>query len=243
MSDVLVRLLGRATGEAQAGLRPRVPTLFERGFAETGFLESAAVVLADRPPPEPAVEATAAPARQRDRAPDATESPLPEVPPREPPADAALLRPARAAPRVPESASGRQAAPEAAPDARPPVPLIAEVPTRPAPVLPVPPPAATDGAAEPGSDTHAPGPPAQLLPAEPAKRVHERVVERMTGTRAGAQPAAAVQPSAPAAEPEISIHIGRLDIRADAPEPAPRRGPPPTRSLLSLSDYLRGGRK
>jgi hypothetical protein len=120
---------------------------------------------------------------------------------------------------------------------------MAEAPTWPAPVLPAPLPAATDGAAGPGRDTPATPPPARLLPAEPAKRVHDRVVERMTGTRTGAQAAAAPQPSAHAAEPEISIHIGRLDIRADAPKPAPRRAPPPARSLPSLSDYLRGGRK
>ncbi|WP_353474568.1 hypothetical protein PVT71_21720 [Salipiger sp. H15] len=57
-----------------------------------------------------------------------------------------------------------------------------------------------------------------------------------------AQPSRVEAPPETPAEPEITIHIGRLDIAAPASPPAPakpRRERPPMRSLES---YLNGGK-
>lgn len=59
------------------------------------------------------------------------------------------------------------------------------------------------------------------------------------------QPSAASPIAAVAADPAVRIHIGRLDIRANVPTPAPLGGAAPAgraEPTLSLEDYLNGKR-
>ena len=74
MTGVLQRLVGRATGELSAGLRPRLPSRFESGIRETGFQE----IHAEEPAPR-----AAAPPAQPD--PDTRRAtPPPAIPPPHP---------------------------------------------------------------------------------------------------------------------------------------------------------------
>lgn len=83
--------------------------------------------------------------------------------------------------------------------------------------------------------------PAPMLPALPPDRLDVTTIERLVADRprTGSDAPPPRSDASPDTTPEITIHIGRLDIRADTPRPAaaPAASAP---ALPSLSDYLRG---
>jgi hypothetical protein len=244
VSTVLHRLIGRANGAASGGLRPRLPSPFEAGFQSGGFTEiHAETPAAPTPGDHPQIKPSPPPqhlASDRDetRVPPAALQPsVPDNPSRQPPS--AALR-------------------EKAPSGTMPT-LRAEPPPAPAPLLPTeirrgetalevsPDLSELIGAADtvgpqssdPGNRPHTVPEPLlppdtsarllQFLDAGPAPQPPDVRPDTQDTTTAHAQPA-------------ITIHIGRLDIRSEAPKTTapPRRAAAP-RSLPGLSDYLRGG--
>ena len=98
-----------------------------------------------------------------------------------------------------------------------------------------------------------PPPPGAASPLPDADRAPEAIQEprrlpvaEATLARANLVEAPRVQPptpAAPAEAPPVRVHIGRLEVRANLPEPAAQRRPrreEPRTPELSLSDYLRG---
>jgi len=231
MSDVLQRLVGRALGEPAGSLRPRRPSRFESAPGEPGFRqihaeEPAAVV----PPSRHAGEASPveAPTRAARRDPAAT--PVPEFTEEQGLSD-------RPAPQ-PATRPDRPAAVHAAS----PPPSSSRLPSDPPrEVAPLPEPAAPRRPA-PASAPAAPGPP---IPA-PGPLLPEAVpVLSEAGPDMAPEASGAGDPAMPAGEdpgpPDITIHIGHLDVRAEpARPPRPARQEPRRKSLPSLSDYLRG---
>lgn len=238
MSGVLQRLVARATGAERAGVQARLPARFEAGgMAEDGFSERVDEVAAPRRAREEAAPLPVREARgeepvfeERRDDPEAV-PPSPEVPRQE-----ARVKVTREAPD-----EGRQPIAERLGEA--------ETPASPAPLL-----STTERTVErvvveersvaaaepPRARAERYAPPAPLLPPEPgrsalaplpAPHVPARRVER----QAEAREAPAPQP------PEISIHIGRIEVRGEAEKPAPRKRAPREVKLASLSDYLGGG--
>lgn len=253
MSAILTQLVGRATGAIAPGLRPRLPAMFESAPVPDGLTEIASEMLArpahadHQPPPRPLAPAATgnppAPAAALDQPPapaqataaspdlpgpllDVAETVSPPRPTARPGHEAPALRPGdlRAPPPTwPTVGDG----PEARNGPRDAAPLAAMLP-----------PAAT---ASPRREA-----PAALLPAPPDTRLDALVVGRLAADRPQVAKhtarAAASPQTAVTAEPEIAIHIGRLDIRTEPERPAPRRAAAPS-ALPSLSDYLRGVRR
>lgn len=215
MSGILAQLVGRATGAVAPGLRPRLPSRFELGLPAAGFSDEATDIPAS-PVVLPDRDEAPAPLRRLAAARAAADQPTPI-------AVAPKIAPAAA--EQPFARSASAGVPEGKPD-RPPASLL---PPHSAPLVRN----ALEGAAPPA--------PPPLLPAVAFGRVQATIFERLTGDQP--RPAGPAVPAGTehAPEPEITIHIGRLDIRSDAPAPAPPRLPA-ARSLPSLSDYLRGGR-
>lgn len=248
MSSVLRRLIRRASGESSTGLRPRRPARFESGFDSA--LHEVHIEHAARPTPiafaddlgaagqgilasfrggdEPhsmlraeargsragsgASHRDAAEALHGDRS---AEAPLESGPLEIQPG---LLPPASSGQPSLETSTtavSTEKRRRVAPESRPAErvpPAVPDVRTAPEPLLP----AAASGMAEPAE--HA-------LAAPPS------------AARAAGQTSS--DDSAPS---EITIHIGRLDIRAEPPRPAPRSRAAKAATLPPLSEYLRGGR-
>ncbi len=89
------------------------------------------------------------------------------------------------------------------------------------------------------SDTSPVAQPSLIVPAEPL------AVATPVPSRSADEATRSASPSGPE-PPAVRVHIGRLEIRANLPEPAPVR--PPARQVreeatsVSLADYLRGAR-
>jgi hypothetical protein len=238
---VLQRLVDQATGTATPGLRPRLPARFETAAPDPGLHEIHHEVPAPSTPtpqpPDPAMvtrrqddegpvrpppESLQPPAAMAEPAPPPTHArPEPDLtPPKAHPAPLAPPPP----PLLPQAPAARMAmwTPPAAPPPR--VETVSAEDPRPA----SPPPRRRQTAPEP------------LLP--PAEPLPSTILERETPEHP-ARSADATQPDElPAASaPEITIHIGRLDIRAEAPKPArPQRQVTTRPSMPTLADYLRG---
>ena len=249
MTGVLQRLIGRATGELSAGLRPRLPSRFESGIRETGIQE----ILAEDTAPR-----ATAPLEQPDSNTDRVNSSA-----RRRTAKSPVAEPAPAPPQPP-----RTCRPESQPIADTPVAAedtsrFTSTPASPlAPLLPAAPQTSTASlvaALTPDTRQNQPAlgdapqqqperhdlpqaAPPPLLPLDPTPSFTDTLSEAARGQRI---PSANSEKAAPeeASAPEITIHIGQLDIRAEQPKPtgaAARRADRP-RQMPALSDYLRGG--
>ncbi|NVO58272.1 hypothetical protein HW561_21020 [Rhodobacteraceae bacterium B1Z28] len=244
--SVLGRLTELASGRAQARLRPRLPTRFEPGgYAEDGFVTRDQEIAASAPNSdrrESALDSPAQPQRkpQKQREQRATDAsrPIPSRPQPDPPASRRELGPLP----IPESVTSETVQNP---------PHLSNQPTRPAqekPDQPMPQiieqTAETDGIIHhhhydtlPPADT----PPDPLLPPveNPKFNLTAQILPEPRGERPDRVAAGASGPSAP---PEITIHIGRIDLRTPQPE-KPRRPKPkgPKAPVASLSDYLKGG--
>jgi hypothetical protein len=223
MSGVLTRLVGRATGTQVPGLRPRLPALFEGDARSAGFLEVAAESPAPPANAETA-EPVSAPSQHRSAAErdplSQTAHPAPLVPPSK---SAGLVEPVDAPP----------AASPATP-AQPPLRSAAQ-PVDAREARPLAPPS-------PIASSEVPPAPSPLLPVQPARDLAQRIATLSAGMAPGLPRPVAAEVVAPT-EPEITIQIGRMDIRAESPAPRPAQPrASPAASLPSLADYLRGGR-
>lgn len=250
--SVLARLVARATGQASPGLAPHLPGRFETvpgdwsGSFEVQERNAAAPPPAgetvrprmDAPPRPPSLaagEESAQPGPERPRS-LISERAAAVDPARVPPLDAASADPPRHdGPRALESAEPppdrtkapagpaaegterpgpmmpRRAAPEGAPFR-----WSAEIVAAPEPLLPDAPPT-LDRAMRPDPPDRAQRPPFQAPPFTRAGRV------------------------APAEPPEITVHIGRIDVVASSEErKAPRRPESRRPQMTALGDYLRG---
>lgn len=269
MSSTLQRLVGRATGkasgQASASLRPRRPGRFEIGLGSS-LHEIHLERTVPATPSLPAEDEPDADARlraNRDRAPARAPT---HAPPRSTAhethvgrEEAAAPRPAAGRARLPESV-GEALINEPSPTRAPQLPAMHAALTQPArreaaadslaglvPAKDVPP--HRDGpdagetrraeSARPGGDRR--GPPEPLLPHGAEAALAETLAAALTRPPAGPAPAAQTEAD-DAGAPEITIRIGRLDIRAEPPRPATRTRETRARSLPPLSEYLRGGR-
>lgn len=257
MNEVLQRLVGRATGDSFAGLRPRLPSRFESGIRETGFQERYAEQSA-HPTPAPSTESEEEDPRPTSASSTESKTASLEQHRRTTPTAPAPLqttvskaRPGGSHPITPKRPETGDAAPAILTAPTVPTPLLPEAPSVRPPLAPLQEPSGYRPQIPSHRDDlehtqpeHREPPhlaPEPLLPTTPATS--------LTGNLAVADtvsPLDAINgPFAPDEEtsPEISIHIGRLDIRSEAPKPAPQKRPAtPARSLPSLSDYLRGRR-
>ncbi len=238
--SILSRLVARANGTATPGLRTRLPSHFEAGnsAAQEGFFTVQEDVPA-RPTPEPHSPPVA-------EAPQHRQQDTPRAEP--PPGEHNLHNPEPPAPLQPpaQKADTQMAEPTVLPTEAPKVPSSGQNQT-PQPLLPETPPSEVhithleQAASEPERqpiariETSAPEP---LLPADKAT-----VVEHIPHAVAATAPKQHSQAPLSTAEPnppEITIHIGRIDLRSDAPRPAQSRTPAKRPTLPSLSDYLKG---
>lgn len=238
MSDVLQRLVGRATGEVAGGLRPRRPSRFESTLRETarvavnaeaGAPPAAAPdrVRRDDPGPTPArgaepVPAIATAAPRPPAAPPAS-TPAPGDP-TAPPADRnAPTQGGRRRAADPQSPPPPAAAPLADPRTDEPAG------TRGHPGAPPP---------RPGSAT-----PPPLLPPRPLPGLAEDFRSALGPAPPPPETSRTRGPETEPSPPDVTIHIGQLDVRSEAP-PArrPARDAAGRAGLPSLADYLRGGR-
>ena len=249
MTGVLQRLIGRATGELSAGLRPRLPSRFESGTRETGMQEIHAEDTAPR---------AAAPPDQPDSNAEHVSSSSKSL---------AAKRPVAEQAPAPLQAP-RTCRPESQPIADTPVTaedtsrLVSTPSSSPAPLLPTASPTSTGSpvtalapdtrsnhptlgdAPQQQPERHDPlqAAPPPLLPLDPTPPFADAVSEAARGQPIPpANPQKAVLEKASA--PEITIHIGQLDIRTEQPKPtgAPARRAGRPRQMPALSDYLRGG--
>ncbi|WP_157935884.1 hypothetical protein [Paracoccus zhejiangensis] len=223
MSGILQRLVGRATGAETPGLRPRLPGRFEGGAGELGFREVADEVVAPQIPDAKQAEEVPAEGQGRPSAPaEPAASPIRPAP---------LLPPAHAPsqPRV-AAAEPATAEPPAIAGHAPAAPLEAAEP-RVSTVTP---------SLAPDPIRSAPPP---LLPVQPHERLEQAITTRLVEHTPAHPHSVPLQLTEAAPEPEITIHIGRLDIRSDTPAPRPASRAPQQPSLPSLADYLRGGRR
>jgi hypothetical protein len=233
MMGVLARLVARATGQAPPALRPRLRSRFE-GSPGTGLVEEATERAA--PPASPSREAPVPHETRREEPP--LERPLAASGAAEPLGRVAEEH-RRAAPIERETPTARPRAPHPAPPPAlmPAEPLQAEA-QRPAPAAPTRGvPARVELAREP-TVLAGRAPPLLLDPAPPsAIRWPEPSTEAVAGGVAA--PPVGARAASEAPTPEISIHIGRIELRSDAPKPerAARRTRP---AVPSLGDYLRG---
>lgn len=223
MSGVLQRLVERAAGTEMPGLRPRLPGLFESGTGDAGLVEVAGEAAA--PQAEGSRSAMPLPVPPQV---------LPTIPPEHaapPPRPAPLLPAAETATRSTIAAPSPEPLPfaaEPAPASSARHPVEARVAEPDSPLAPL-------------VERTRPAPP-PLLPAEPPERLVRIIRTRLTESLPPAPRPAGTAIAAPA-EPEITIQIGRLDIRSETPAPRAAPRPSPQPSLPSLADYLRGGRR
>lgn len=243
MAGAFQRLIARATGAPTSGLRPRLPTLFEGSVGQNGF----EVIQHETPVSEPAHPQTQQAPRARATAPSpqTTDRPIPEAIP-------SFSKTAQPVPPAPRAAAPVQHPLAAQPQERrptqpEPAPLL---PARPAPqpsfgvhaaernvTASTTAPVAADRNDQATPETPPPPPllqprwPETVTPPEPG------AASAASASRTAALFAKHTEPPAP----EITIHIGQLDIRSAQAQPiAPQRPAPTTRNLPSLSDYLRG---
>jgi hypothetical protein len=103
---------------------------------------------------------------------------------------------------------------------------------------------AGDERAEPASPPQQPGELLELEAAVAAVAAEPRVATARPLPAAEPPRAAAPRTAAREEQPAVRVHIGRLEVRATLPEPAPQaaRREAPRPPDLSLSDYLRGKR-
>lgn len=212
MSSVLTQLVGRATGAVVPGLRPRLPSLFEPGLRAAGFAEQAVEIPAGLSRRDDAPAPLPRPAA----VPDLAKRPVPAVP---------APKVARPGPEQPAADASPARAPHQGAD---PSSAPIQPPRHPSPAS-----KAVDGAVPPA--------PPPLLPEIPPDRARATLIARLASDQPRPAGSAAPARTEPAPEPEITIHIGRLDIRSDLPAPA-APGAAAASRLPSLSDYLRGGR-
>jgi len=242
MAGALQRLVARATGSSSTGLHPRVPAFFGTHAAQSGFEDISqdipAPAMETTHPAQPTAsmretsvehEPSAAVLKQPAQATSAPAQPLRQPPPAQQP-------PGQAAQRV-----ARQPQPEPLLNERP----LATGKTAPDPSAPVRP-TQTLGheptADAVRADVRAPDldPPPPLL--QMAAQHRNDPADAAASTIPPPAPFASLSSQhTESAQPEITIHIGQLDIRSEQPAPiAPQRPAPATRNVPSLSDYLRG---
>lgn len=244
MSGVLQRLVARAAGTEKPGLQARLPARFEAGgIMEDGFSERVEEVTVE--PRNAQEEVPVAPAREA----FATENVTGEV--RADPQKARFLpdlTPRKAQTHktetVPEDRQNdeppiAEALHDVDGPSAPPTPLLASVELV-AERAVTEERLATDAAPASVSQV-GDAPPEPLLSTDPV----EREVEALPVTP---KPAAKrVERGVPTVEPvdtqppEISIHIGRIEVRGETEKAAPRKRAPRELKLSSLSDFLGGG--
>jgi len=249
MSGVLQRLVDRASGSATPGLRPRLPARFETAATESWPGELHREMPAQPGPASPAQ------GQRTDTPPSRNDAPPPPDPlqPRVPLAEVIL----------PSTPPDRPEAPPRGPQQpfatrrTPPEPLMPEspVPRVRSPEAP----SSSDPSAVPLHQAAAEADPLGRQPPRVEVVQHYRPAPEPLLPPASDMPRAepAPPPDGPAAEsdtaraegdlespaPEITIHIGRLDIGAEPPRPASVPRPASrARPMPSLADYLRGGR-
>jgi len=246
----LARLLARATGQAAAGLRPRLPARFEAGGGgDTGGFETVTE--------ETLITSSVAHASSMSAGTSVRhrETPLPQ-PSTLPDAAPSSSHPARA----PDKSSPLASDPDTPPPSKPPSPLFPETASHQksqSPMTPPPPDAtpeidsavpttqtalsdATPQPRKPIDTTLGPLPERlqPVAPADPKTVLHEAHFDRAmpgpTQRRAGADAAAD-------ALPDITVHIGRLHVVTQPAKPhtAPERAQP-RRAAATLGNYLRG---
>jgi hypothetical protein len=219
MSDFLARLAARAVGQA-AVAEPRLPSLFETGSGSEAQQDAFEVIddeVTNRPPSVVQRDVSAA------STPSASGDPAPPAAASTPvvraTGDVASQRSKPASSRQRQHATDR-------PDTRQ-TPTVA--------------------AGEAASDERHGGPPLDADPVPPTV-LAVPAVSRATASPVASWPAresirAATQAPEP---PAVRVHIGRLEIRANLPEPAPARPLTSRRGDadkgVSLADYLRGTR-
>jgi hypothetical protein len=248
MTSVLNTLVGQATGRTRPRLRPRVPSLFEGALEAGATLDvthdaRSPVVEPQNPGGQPEGVRQGGPRAGgvTEEAPRAAQFPL--LPPQRSPGQSLSVDPAPAhAPAAISSprSKGHPAMQPPDPAPTPPAatgwqrPTLAEGPrslaetpaTASAPRQQWPPP----------TEDHADDAPPQLLPQqEPDRR----------GTAEPASHAEPPQPASPShaavpAAPEITIHIGRIDLRQPASPQVRKKTARPDKPATSLSDYLNG---
>ncbi|WP_299605112.1 hypothetical protein [uncultured Tateyamaria sp.] len=242
MSGVLQRLVARAAGTEKPGLQARLPARFEAGgMTEDGFSERVDEVTVE--PRNSREEISAAPAREA----PATESVTEEV--------RADPREARFSPELtPRTAQKRRA--ETAPEDRqndgPPfAELRHEVDETSAPHAP--PLTAVErvtervvteerlaaDAAATSTPPKGDAPPEPLLFTEPAEREVEALPVAPIPPKRAERGAPAGDPVG-TQPPEISIHIGRIEVRGETEKAVPRKRAQRDLKLSSLSDFLGG---
>jgi hypothetical protein len=247
VTGVVNRLLARATGRERSTLHLRRPARFERGPTRLGSREAL--------PSEELDERAAAPLRAAEPEPSSGPRPVPREtghasegrPHRAPPAPAPETRPdappsanpgapvatppdprANAVERLelpPASRAKARAMRRAAPGSTPAAEqATAASPAPPPPARPRDPP----DAAAPLLDNR-PGPSSDAPERHPLAASPRRMERAMSLDRAAPQPL-----------PDLTIHIGRVDLRTEPPRPARVRTARPAPRLPSLADYLRG---
>ncbi|GGN13774.1 hypothetical protein FHR83_003778 [Actinoplanes campanulatus] len=214
--DYFDRLLARHTGRGDtAGTRPRLPGPFERGEARWQEVEMPPLPAAHPVVQESGERPPTAPVRVERH----TEIRIGQPDPGPPgPAPASPLRTTES--RSVEPVPGRETVTRVISD--PPVPPAAAAPQRPAP------------SASASADRPAAGP-------APVMRPAARVAPVAAARRETVQPPASRRRARPA-EPSVHVTIGRLEVRATAPERAPARTPRSGRPApaVTLTDYLAG---
>lgn len=218
MSEFLARLAARSVG--QSGLaQPRLPGLFETGSGSEVAREAFEVV-DDEVTAEPSsvVAAGAGPASAF-----ASAGSTPSAPPAASPVDVPRTV-VGITPPLEEAESGNLGLPVRARTARPLTTIEGE-------------PAAARSLSQ-GQDPATTPPSYRPVPAVPLAVASPAAPRRAESI--SADPAASPEPST------VRVHIGRLEIRANLPDPAPARPRTPPREEadkgVSLADYLRGAR-
>ncbi|WP_299706851.1 hypothetical protein [uncultured Tateyamaria sp.] len=244
MSGVLQRLVARAAGTETPGLQARLPARFEAGgMMEDGFSERVDEVTVE--PRNAHEESSGAPATDA----PATESVTGEV--------RADPRETHISPELtPRTAQKRRA--ETVPEDRqndgppvaelrgdaddrpsaPPAPLVTAVERLTERVVTqerLPADAAPSSAPFEGD-----APPEPLLSTEPAERQVEALPVAPIPTKRAERGAPAGDPVG-MQPPEISIHIGRIEVWGETEKAVPRKRAPRELKLSSLSDFLGGG--
>ncbi len=249
MSGPLNRLVNRALGEVQSRLRPRAPSLFEPTHetapqpAMVNEIETEQVAASPRKTGQPLSPPAPLPRQQGQHETDTTAAPQQLMPVTE--------KHAVAPDKAPPEVRGHVKPPVSEETQRLPRPYLSvqKQPSDAEEKVPIPAPIEPDRAlsAKPAA------------PPEPAASIRE-VQLRHTSTEephrretrpflpSASEPAKLVAQSTQAsAEPDIHIHIGRLEVRTAPAQPAarPQRQKSPKRASASppLSDYLkdRGG--
>lgn len=249
MAGAFQRLIGRATGAEPGGLRPRLPALFEPSGEQAGFDDREHTVPVSAPS-KPELRRSVPPS-----APAAAPRSIVDPEQRAAASDAQDTAPvASQTPGSVPSTFRNATQPRDVPEQAIPAPLLRTEVTS-APTLPA--------ARETARDTPFQASPLPDMKEEPASHPNQQIAQgdvpdpprpllreltpdeeaRQTGLQTARPGSAEARPAAKdeAAQPEITIHIGQLDVRSAAPQPvAPQRPAPRARNLPSLSDYLRG---